>query len=80
MWLPYRNLAGQRIAGSLPPEYSTLIGLVDCFLEDNSLTGTLPEAYSVLGNYHSFFLDVPGNQLSGTLPSCWSAMSATLRM
>ena len=32
-------------AGTLPPEYANLTGLVDLDLHDNLLTGTLPAAY-----------------------------------
>ena len=32
-------------AGTLPPEYSNMTGLIDLDVHDNLLTGTLPAAY-----------------------------------
>lgn len=44
-YCPWLQSVSRARAGTLPPEYSNLTGLVDLDLHDNLLTGTLPAAY-----------------------------------
>ena len=58
--------------------------LVDLKLNENIMTGTLPEQYSTMAHHDykqdQLFVDIHGNQFSGTLPSCWSTMTRTNQM
>ena len=62
------------LRGSLPGEWSTLSSMVGpLLLRDNSLTGSLPEAWgSGWGTGPDSTFDFAGNSISGTLPAAWS--------
>ncbi len=69
-----RNLTGNAIAGSLPPEWgweSALIQLQTVSLEGNRLSGSLPETYGRPGAWAGLqALVLDNNQLTGAAGGC----------
>jgi len=68
------SLRANRLAGTLPPEWSKLTSITMISLGQNSLRGTLPPQWSALTDLAFLWLD--GNALSGLLPVQWSALAS----
>jgi hypothetical protein len=78
-----RNLTGNAIAGSLPPEWGweqALIQLQTVSLEGNRLSGSLPETYGRPGAWAGLqALVLDNNQLTGAASSCaWCCLELRL--
>ena len=72
-----RNLCYNELSGSIPEEFTHLPSLMQLWLCNNKLTGTLPNFWS--DSYiHMTNLMLSGNALSGTLPAL-SGMNNAMR-
>ncbi|XP_078181047.1 putative LRR receptor-like serine/threonine-protein kinase At1g67720 [Carex rostrata] len=60
------DLSGKNLTGNIPPELTSLSGLVELYLDNNSLTGSIPD-FSGCPNLQIIHLE--NNKLTGSLPS-----------
>ncbi|CAL9038506.1 unnamed protein product [Musa banksii] len=60
------NLSGKNLTGNFPLELTKLTGLVELWLDENSLSGTIPD-FSECLNLKTVHLE--NNELTGVLPS-----------
>ena len=73
------DLQKNNLQGSLPLEWGILdntFGLQSIRLDDNLFTGSLPEEWCQLNSTTMREMKLAGNDLTGTLPSCLSRLTA----
>ncbi|KAL7136580.1 hypothetical protein ABFS83_10G039900 [Erythranthe nasuta] len=66
------NLSGKNLTGTIPVEFTKLDGLVELWLDNNSLSGSIPD-FSGCPNLKKIHLE--DNKLTGGLPSSLSDLS-----
>jgi len=65
--LLYIDIAGNKIAGSIPSELFLLPSLNYMYLSNNTLSGTIPSSFGESVSLIAIWLD--GNKLNGTVPA-----------
>ncbi|KAG7032334.1 putative LRR receptor-like serine/threonine-protein kinase, partial [Cucurbita argyrosperma subsp. argyrosperma] len=60
------KLSGKNVEGGIPPEINTMDGLMELWLDGNSLAGPLPDLSNLI---NLKILHLENNKLTGTLPS-----------
>jgi hypothetical protein len=64
-----RYLDSNSLVGPLPSQLATQPGgasLLELWVQDNALSGTVPVSYARFNGMHSFYID--GNKLTGEVP------------
>ena len=67
--LRYVYLDSNSLVGPLPSHLATQVGgasLLELWVQDNALSGTVPASYARFDGMHSFYID--GNKLTGEVP------------
>ena len=67
--LRYMYLDSNSLVGPLPSHLATQVGgasLLELWVQDNALSGTVPASYSRFDKMHDFYID--GNKLTGEVP------------
>jgi len=68
------DLSSNNLAGKIPEEIGSLIGLINLNLSSNRLTGNIPYQIGMLQLLES--LDISGNKISGVIPQSLSNLTS----
>lgn len=72
----YIDLSWNKLNGTLPSA-EDFHSLKQLYLDNNKLTGSIPESYGLIGNGSLVTLDLSHNTLSGGVPTAWVDTSDT---